>query len=131
MSNLNAQLEDLYNELNVKVEEWQDATEQLGYMDENKDEWIDEAEFENFLDEVNEVVSLEGMDFYPSQILKRCDPIAFREGYLNYCDSIDITEHVDYRDLEREIEGLDSEIEDLKAEIENLEEIISEAEVYA
>lgn len=130
MSDLNTQLEDLYNELNVKIEEWQDATEQLAYIEDNKDEYIEESDYEEMLD-CEGVVSVGGLDFYPSNILKQCDPIAYNEGWSNFCDSVDITEYVQYKEVEREIEGLDAEIEDLKAEIENLEEIISEAEVYA
>lgn len=130
MSNLNTQLEDLRTELDVKIEEWQEAADELAYIEENKDEYIEESDYEELLD-CEGVVSVGGLDFYPSTILKQCDPIAYNEGWSNFCDSVDITEYVQYKDVEREVESLEDEISDLKVEIENLEEIISEAEVYA
>lgn len=130
MSNLNAQLEELYNDLNIKIEEWQETADELAYIEENKDEYIEESDYEELLD-CEGVVSVGGLDFYPSTILKQCDPIAYNEGWSNFCDSVDITEYVQYKEVLAEFEGLENEIEDLKAEIENLEEIISEAEVYA
>lgn len=130
MSNLNVQLEDLYNELNVKIEEWQEAADELAYIEENKDEYIEESDFEEILD-AEGVVTVGGLDFYPSTILKECDPVAYNIAWSEFCDSVDITEYVQYKEVEAEAESLEAEIEDLKAEIENLEEIISEAEVYA
>lgn len=130
MSNLTAQLEDLRNELEVKQEELSEVRDELQYIEDNKDEYIEESDYEEILD-CEGVVSVGGLDFYPSTILKQCDPIAYNEGWSNFCDSVDITEYVQYKEVEAEAEGLEAEIEDLEAEIENLEEILSEAEVYA
>jgi hypothetical protein len=45
-----------------------------------------ETEFDEFLDEVYPEVKLGMMTFYPSQILKNCDPIAYRIGLQEYQD---------------------------------------------
>lgn len=46
-----------------------------------------EASFDEMFDEVYEVVKFGNLTFYPSYILKTCDPIAY---------SIAISEHEDY-----------------------------------
>ena len=38
--------------------------------------------FEDMLDEAYPSVIVAGIEFYPSQILKECDPIAYREAFL-------------------------------------------------
>lgn len=45
-------------------------------------EWYQEA-----LDEAGEV-QIAGHTFSPSQILKECDPIAYRTGLSDYADSL-------------------------------------------
>jgi hypothetical protein len=48
-----------------------------------------EEQFDDFLDEVYPVVKIGEMTFYPSQILKNCDPIAYRIGLSEYEDMLD------------------------------------------
>jgi len=46
-----------------------------------------EEMFDEMLDEVYPVVKIGELTFYPSQILKECDPIAYRIGVSEYEDS--------------------------------------------
>ena len=45
-----------------------------------------EEMFDEMLDEVYPVVKIGELTFYPSQILKECDPIAYRIGVSEYED---------------------------------------------
>jgi hypothetical protein len=44
--------------------------------------------FDEMLDESYPVVEMGQLKFYPSQILKECDPIAYNEALLDFEDSI-------------------------------------------
>jgi hypothetical protein len=44
--------------------------------------------FDEMLDESYPVVTMGTLTFYPSQILKECDPIAYNEALLDFQDSI-------------------------------------------
>jgi hypothetical protein len=48
-----------------------------------------EEQFEEMLDEVYPVVKIGELTFYPSQILKECDPIAYRIGLSEFEDSLE------------------------------------------
>jgi len=43
-----------------------------------------ERRFDEFLDDTNDQVTIAGMDFTPSALLKATDPIAYRETLLGY-----------------------------------------------
>ena len=92
--------------------------------------------FDESLDEAGSI-KVAGCTFYPSQILKECDPVAYRCGLNDFADFAfrkeeteeyqalqseidDIQEEIDQ--LESEIEDLESEIEDLQSQVEELEE---------
>ncbi len=45
--------------------------------------------FDEMLDETYPVVKIGELTFYPSQILKECDPIAYRIGVSEYEDAED------------------------------------------
>jgi len=43
--------------------------------------------FDDMLDEVYEPYNMGGMEYMPSQILKECDPIAYRVSLADYIDA--------------------------------------------
>ena len=49
----------------------------------------EEEMFDEMLDECYPVVKIGELTFYPSQILKECDPIAYRIGVSEYEDMVD------------------------------------------
>lgn len=84
--------------------------------------------FDESLDEAGSI-AVAGCTFYPSQILKECDPIAYRCGLNDYADLMFDKEETDeYQALQEEIDQLESDIEDLESEIEDLENQIEEIE---
>jgi hypothetical protein len=44
--------------------------------------------YDAFLNDCYEVVTVGYSEFYPSDILKNCDPIAYRCGFADYVDSL-------------------------------------------
>ena len=51
-------------------------------------EYEAKANYDALLDESYPVVSLGFSEFYPSDILKNCDPIAYRCGFADYVDML-------------------------------------------
>ena len=45
-----------------------------------------EEKFDEFLDEIYEPFKMGELTFYPSDILKSCDPIAYRVGFNEWED---------------------------------------------
>jgi hypothetical protein len=45
-----------------------------------------QLEFNEFLDEVSPVLRVAGVTISPSVALRECDPIAYREAFLDWCD---------------------------------------------
>ncbi len=46
--------------------------------------------FREYLDECCPEVSVFGCMFEPSRVLEELDPVAFRQGYLDYADAVEI-----------------------------------------
>ena len=85
-------------------------------------------QFDECLDEEGNI-KVAGCTFYPSQILKECDPVAYRCGLNDFADSEFRKEDTEeYQALQEEIDQLESDIENLESEIEDLENQIEEIE---
>ena len=93
---------------------------------ENKIEYyeIDESEFEEqyigMLDSEGPV-SVCGMNFDPSRILRELDPIAYNCGLSDYANCIELNEIEEYQDLNFDLEELETELSDLQDELDELE----------
>ena len=81
---------------------------------------ITEAEFDDFLDEDGLQRTSVG-SFYPSDILKKCDPIAYRCAKSEYEGNFDLDDCTEYTDMVEELESLESDLESLKDELKDLE----------
>ena len=66
-----------------------------------------EDDYAAYMDEVSEQVEVAGMMFNQSDILKALDYTAFRCGYLDYIDTIDLDSIPAYAELIEELEGLE------------------------
>ena len=92
-------------------------------------------QFDECLNEAGSI-KVAGSTFYPSQILKECDPTAYRCGLNDFADSyFNKEETEEYQslqseidDIQEEIDQLESGIEDLESEIEDLQSQIEEME---
>lgn len=81
---------------------------------------ISESDFDSYLDD-EQSVTVCGLEFYPSDILKNCDPIAYRCAKSDYESNYDLDDVEEYCDLKDELEELESELEDFESELEELE----------
>lgn len=73
--------------------------------DENYDEWLDEIYGE---------IMIGNISFLPSRILKELDPIAYRCGFSDYIDSLDIDDDEEYQELQTELEEAKEELAELE-----------------
>ena len=80
---------------------------------------ISESDFDSYLDDEGSVAVC-GLEFYPSDILKSCDPIAYRCAKSDYESNYDLDDVEEYADLKEELEYLESELEDFESELEDL-----------
>ena len=85
---------------------------------------MSEAEFDDFLDKNGKQHTSVG-SFYPSDILKNCDPVAYRYAKSDHEDNFDLADCAEYTDMVEELESLESDLESLQDELNSLE---SEAE---
>ena len=81
---------------------------------------VTDAEFDDHLDEEGEQRTSVG-SFYPSDILKNCDPIAYRCAKSEYEDNFDLDDCTEYTDMVEELESLKDELESLQDELNDLE----------
>lgn len=79
-----------------------------------------ENEFNESLDDCHETYNLGGMTFYPSDILKYCDPIAYRCAKSDYESNFDLDDCKEYTDMIEQLESLNNELEDLQSELSDL-----------
>lgn len=73
----------------------------------------------DLLDEQGEV-SIGNLTFYPSQILKQCDPLAYRITVNEYIDNMISDLEYDLERLDNDIDG--DEILDIKERLAELED---------
>ena len=79
-----------------------------------------ESDFDDYLDEAGEQHTSVGT-FYPSDILKNCDPIAYRCAKSEYESDYDLDDCEEYTDMAEEFNSLENELEDLESDLEEIE----------
>ena len=124
MSTLNAKIEQLNNAIEMKQGEIESLKRDITNAQNEVDCFeyeVAEAEYDDFLDDCYPTVELMGMTFYPSDVLKSCDPIAYRCSKSDYESNYDLDDCQEYNDLVETVENLESELENLESELENLE----------
>lgn len=110
IDNLEHNIAELNNEINDKQKE----IDSFEYE-------VSESDFDEFLDEIEESVTVCGMTFYPSDILKSCDPVAYRCAKSDYESNYDLDDIEEYNDLKQELEDLESKLEEFESELEELQ----------
>lgn len=116
LETLKAQIAELESSIVIKQSE---ITSKQSEID-NFEYECSESDFDEMLDDCHETYNLGGMTFYPSDILKSCDPIAYRCGKSDYESNYDLDDVEEYTDLKDELEILEYELELLEAELEIL-----------
>lgn len=85
-----------------------------------------EEEYDEFLDEIEGSVTVAGMEFYASDILKSCDPTAYRCSKNEYESNFDLDDCEEYNDLKDELEALEDRLSDLEDQLSDLESELNE-----
>lgn len=86
-----------------------------------------ESEFDDYLDDGGEERTSVGT-FYPSDILKSCDPVAYRCAKSDYESNFDLDSCGEYTDLKDELESLEDQLSDLESELEELQDELDSLE---
>ena len=110
-------MENTINEIKemiTKIQELQDLKENLSIddLDVNQEELFNEM-----LDDCYETVTICNIEFFPSDVLKSCDPIAYRCGLNDYFGDVDIKNFSEYHDKVNEI---NEQIDEIKQEIHDI-----------
>lgn len=114
--NINQQIEMLESKIDLikgDIENKQSEIDNFEYE-------VSESDFDSYLDDEGSVTVC-GLEFYPSDILKSCDPVAYRCAKSDYESNYDLDDVAEYSDLKEELESLESELEDLESELEDLQ----------
>ena len=61
------------------------------------------------------------MEFYASDILKSCDPVAYRCSKSDYESNFDLDDCEEYNDLKDQLSDLESELEELNDQLDDLQ----------
>lgn len=110
IANVESKIESLNNEINAKQKE----IDSFEYE-------VSESDFDEFLDDAEESVTVCGMTFYPSDILKSCDPIAYRCAKSEYESNYDLDDVAEYNDLKDELEELENQLEEFESDLEDFQ----------
>ena len=71
-------------------------------------------QYDEMLRECTGDIKIGSLTFDADQVLRECDPTAYRCGLVDYIDSIDKTDTEGYKAIEEEIEELENELSDLE-----------------
>lgn len=82
---------------------------------------ITDDEYDQMIDDTESNVIVCGIEFSPSEVLKKLDPTAYRCGKADYESSFDLLDLTEYQDIQKEIEELKEHIEYLENKIYELE----------
>ena len=114
------QLETMINAVESKINDIQKQIKRKQKEIDHFEYSCTEAEYDDFLDEIEGSVTVAGMEFYASDILKSCDPIAYRCGKNDYESNFDLDNLEEYNDLKDELELLEDQLSNLESELEEL-----------
>lgn len=90
-------------------------------------DYVTENDYDEMLNDCYGEIEICGMSYVASYALKEVDPTAYRCGYTDYVDSIDLDAIQEYCELIEQKEELESEIDDIESEIDDLNDQIAGA----
>lgn len=112
---IKSQIEELQAKYATLNSDLQDKQVELDSME------LDPEDYEDQHDEMLDDSYGDFMNYSASHILKQVDPIAYRESLLSYVDGLEVSDNIEYQDLEQEIEDLETYLADIESDIEDLE----------
>lgn len=88
-------------------------------------DYVTENQYDDMLDDCYGEIEICGMSYVASVALESVDPTAYRCGYNDYVDSVDLDSIDEYNELIEQKETLESEIDDIQNEIDDLNDELS------
>lgn len=79
-------------------------------------DYVSESQYDELLDETHDIIRINGCEYLPSEVLKEVDPIAYREGFLNYANDYDYDSISAYAALCEELENLENTLYEIELE---------------
>lgn len=107
--------------LKIDLAIYKEELKQAEYNLNNFEYTMTEYEYDQMIDYTETNVTVFGIEFSPSEVLKRLDLATYLCGKSDYEASFDITELAEYKDLEQEVTDLKEHIEYLENKIYELE----------
>jgi predicted nuclease with TOPRIM domain len=114
------ELEDEIATLEREIYDLQNEIDNFDLSDHVKDD-----DYDTFLDDCTGEVSIGSLSYSASEVLKAVDPIAYRCGFSDYVDGLDVEDFDAYVELKDDLESKQEELDEKK---EELEELIEEQE---
>lgn len=106
-----------------QVDQWKETLDNF-----DKEEHASLDEYDDMLNECNDMVEIGSMAYSPSQVLKSVDPIAYDCGFSEWVDSRDNEEFEAYQELQSELEEAEYQVESLSSAIDDLTDELAELE---
>ena len=105
-------------ELNIKRHQVTTRIQELraeqSRLDISETSLASDEQYSSMLDECYDEVDVCGYKYDPSHALRLLDPTAYRCGFVDWLDSLDIENSDEWQELENQIEELDNELEELE-----------------
>ena len=116
--NIEQQIEAVEAEMNSINEQIENLQSQLDHFEYK----VSESEFDDFLDDCYDMVIVAGMEFYPSDVLKSCDPVAYRCAKSDYESNYDVEDCEEWQEMSEKLSDLLYKLEDLESDLEALQD---------
>lgn len=107
--------------LKIDLGIYQENLRQTEYDLNNFEYTVSNDEYDQIIDDMESKIYVFGIEFSPSEVLKRLDPTAYRLAKMEYEASFDVEDLTEYQDLQQEVEDLTEHIEYLENKIYELE----------
>lgn len=115
------------DEIQSQIDSIQSSIDELKGCINNFEYECSEREFDEILDSEGEQHTSVG-SFYPSDILKSCDPIAYRCAKSDYESSYDLDDCEEYTDMVEQLDDLESDLSSLESDLDSIQDEIDELE---
>lgn len=113
-------IKQLQENIEVLKSQIQDKEKEIDSFDIS--EFATHSDYDDWLDDAYGYVSVAGMDYTTSDILKLVDPVAYRCGFSDYCDGLSPDDFTEYREMQEELEELESELFNAECDLEEFEQ---------
>lgn len=124
------------DELFVQMEASRHAMRNVGEQIEEKKEELQnfeldidayEEEYKDMLDDMGDI-EIGNLHYMASYTLKSVDPTAYRCGLIDYVDGLNVSDDIDYKELEEELEALEEQYVFLSEQLQEYKQQYAELE---